>query len=381
MGFFGVTIVSLLSIRYLISSNYINQWPIKSYLCLCMLWLWSVLSVHLSGASGNSVYSAFVGGRFVIVLGVLPFAISMVYKRFQNLRPFFHIHFLWISVFAIYQAFTGIYLKNWSFQREFFEGIYRSKGFFSNTMTFSYVFAIWFAYFLPFIWASKSKKGFRSILLLLCAFLMFCSLVLTQTRGMWIALVVVGVFFLYLYGGKNKILKSIGMLAALFIVVLVVPTLRERFFSIFNPENLSNSIRLELWSVHWEIIKENWLFGAGGANKIEVLKAYYSTHNLTHNFLGHAHNNLLEITARGGLLGLSLYLAGFGGIFVYQLKMLKNLSHQSSVFVKASLAGQIVFHVGGMTECTFLDYEVVYSLVVVISLGILSCQKSACNSG
>lgn len=329
-----------------------------------LLWLWIIISSYLAGLSSSVVYDSFVSGRFALVFIVVYTAIYMFPDKIRSLSPLFHIHFAWIAVYGTIQAFRA-----WEFPlgQGALPEIIRVQGFFSNTMTYSYVFGMWFCFFMANLITSR-QKNWKSILLWLCCILMGISLIFTLTRGMWIAVLIsCGIIALLSKGFKKKLMLAGLGLAML--VMLATPSIRSRVLSSWDLNNTSNSMRVEIWKAHLSVGLDHFWTGTGTGGKAEKLKKYYEKNPGQYNIISHAHNNYIEVFSSNGIIGLILYVGLFLCLTIKSLQIY--LAAQNNELKKLALgafAAQLVFHIGGLTECTFFDYEVVYSLIIICAV-------------
>lgn len=376
LSFFFLAILTVLQIKR-IFVNGIFKRPIFPILSLFILFAINILfSDLLSGASSAFYRENLLASRFVIDLVVLTAIFSCLgYESLKKAYPWFSIHFLWLSLFGVYQGLTGWVLNDWDWVNELGQGIYRTRGFFSNTMTYSYVFAIWMVLYFSLILGNKPKSK-KDLVPILAFFFCGLSLLFTQTRGMWIALACGVLFIVYQSARKYFFRIAVGTGAFFALLLVTVPGMSQRFMSIFDFQNLSNNIRLELWKIHLSLFLEKPVFGQGFQSKELALSNYYKNNESIHSFMGHAHNNLMQIASSMGLLGLSLYVATFLGVFVFMYKSLAWLDASKRKVMVGILAAQVVFHIGGLTECTFLDSEVIFSLVIVVAFGFVLIFES-----
>lgn len=314
--------------------------------------------------------------KFILLGYLVNLSFRFVSEEIFRLRYLFYVHLFWVSCFGVFQGYEGYVLKNWNWELQNPNGI-RSQGFFSNTMTYSYVFAMWFAYFIG--GQSFLKRIRLRNLVLLCSNLVVgFSLVLTYTRGMWLGLIIsLGTGALIRYKGKTRILQFFSVSSVLMYLFSLSDEVRKRFVSVFDMNNVSNSIRLELWETHIKIIVDNFLIGVGSNRKISFLSDFYKSYPGEHNFVSHAHNNYLEVFSTTGILGFFVYCLFFGYLFFHTLRIMTSADNirQKSIAFGGVLA-QILFHIGGITECTILDQEIIYSFILIVMLAIGLSTKS-----
>ncbi|MFK8137270.1 MAG: O-antigen ligase family protein [Bdellovibrionales bacterium] len=338
-----------------------------------------MVSTFVNGGAGSELSTDVIAGRFSLSFYILAATFNLIgIKPIASKLHYFWIHLLWISTFGIVQGFTGIYLHSWNWITIAPGGFYRVKGFFSNTMTYSYTFAILLCFLLGFF--IYAKKDWKKYLMGATILSILGSLVLTYTRGMWGAVLMTLLIMLALvdYSRKLKIKLLAGSSLCLILVFLVSPTLKQRLSTVFDSQFSSNSMRLEIWSAHWAIAKDNFLIGVGSDNKKQMLLNYLAETKTKYTFAGHAHNNYLEVLTSSGIIGLLIYLVGFGGVFYLTVKSYNRAKEflEKSVLL-GSIGAQSVFHLGGLTECTFLDYEVLYAMTFVMAISAVVVKNQS----
>lgn len=345
---------------------------------LFVLWAWMILGSYVNELSDKVIYDTFVYGRFVLVFVGLVSYFSFCSGKIYRLKPLYHIHFSWIAIFSVIHAFILSNFRDLGFSVIFSEHLVRVHGFFSNTMTYSYVFGVWFCYFLGNLLIQSKSSPWKK-LLVFTVLAIGLSLLFTLTRGVWIAVTVSSLVMLLM--AKIKINKRFfaGALLSLVLAISLLPNLRNRFLSIGDLTNQSNSMRLEIWKTHLNIGLENVFWGTGFGGKAEALKAYYAANPSNFNVISHAHNNFIDIFSSMGIVGLFLFLMFFGFLLFkawHAFRVSEDLSIKRAAL--GSFGGQLCFHIGGLTECTYLDYEVVYSFIILnaMFIGFLIYSKS-----
>lgn len=265
-----------------------------------------------------------------------------------------------VASFCLWQQHSEVVVQGISFVRA--GGVpFRVRGFFSNPMTYAYFSGV-FTMFLIGKNMVKKKSPFEFIVI----GLLLVALALTYTRGAWLALLVC-FCILGLRLPKRKFFYLImASFVAIVVAVQLKPGLLDRALELVSKESSSREIRLELWTASLELSKNNLIFGTGMRSLSGMLPAWYAQVGSKYNFVGHAHNNYLEVLVGQGLFGLFIYLFFYIRILVASLKALRVSSisenYIANTFGFGALLGVIFFHLGGLTESTILDYEVVYGL-------------------
>jgi putative inorganic carbon (hco3(-)) transporter len=161
-------------------------------------------------------------------------------------------------------------------------------------------------------WGAKFVGGLASLMAAIC-------IVLTFSRGGWIALVVTSLLFGFLllqwfserFSPQLRIWIPIGLVAGSFIllglVVLAVPILRERASSIFTGRgDSSNNFRINVWAAVFDMIRAFPLTGIGPGNRtFEAIYPFFQRPKF--NALS-AYSIPLEITVEMGIPGLLTFI-------------------------------------------------------------------------
>jgi putative inorganic carbon (HCO3(-)) transporter len=148
-------------------------------------------------------------------------------------------------------------------------------------------------------------------LLVISAFILCLTTLLTQSRGSLIALLVAIIIF-SCFNKKILILLLISIL-----LVIIIPGFKERT----DPKTILQNERLQMNALTMEIIKTYPLAGIGfgmqiyGNEHLVDLKTFDSRLPKKHQggvggrFIGSPHNTLLDIAVRTGIIGLMLFLS------------------------------------------------------------------------
>jgi putative inorganic carbon (HCO3(-)) transporter len=251
----------------------------------------------------------------------------------------------------------------------------RIRGFMSHWMTFSgqeLFVLLMLAAFLLF----GPLDRWRLWIWLPCCAIVATALVLSNTRGVWIAAIVAGIYLLWQW--RKQAVLAIPFLVALVIMFGPAPV-RERINSLLHPHGTtdSNEHRLIVWSTGWEMIKAHPLLGVGPdmVRKKEVQRAYlpkWVSLPLPEGFYEHAHNFYIQYAAERGIpatlfivaaLALSLY------DFTRALKRLPPGRSTERYLLQAAIAFIIGTAVGGITEYNLNDSEVLTMFLTMMCLG------------
>lgn len=165
----------------------------------------------------------------------------------------------------------------------------------------------------------NSKRSYKKILFLFCTIVLIGGLGLTYSRGGWVGFIF-GIFVFILLVEKKLFIPLI--LLVLFIIPLLPSTILDRFVSILDYTDSSNSSRFGIWAVAFKIIKDNWAAGVGlGSNPFMHAYKHYTEGSYAYY---HAHNTYIATTVEMGLAGLITLLTLLLVIYKYSIRKLLN---------------------------------------------------------
>jgi putative inorganic carbon (HCO3(-)) transporter len=188
------------------------------------------------------------------------------------------------------------------------------------------------------------------------------SLILTQTRGAWIGVAVgVGVVFLT----KDFRLTALIPVAVVTAVVLAPTALTDRFYSIFDKNDLTNRDRLAMLQAGVAIVKDYPLMGVG-PDQIERIYPAYRVPDAVKETNPHLHNVPMHIAAERGVPALAAWAWFVASATLGLLRLLRRSRHRS--LPAAALGAMAAMAAAGLTEYNFGDSEFLMLLLVIITL-------------
>ena len=274
------------------------------------------------------------------------------------------------------------------------DAIYRATGPLGHYMTFSGVLLV----SIPALLAIRG--GIGRVAAHLVAGLAVAMIGLTLTRSAWIGC---GTALVVFYGagfiptrqkssGKAGFQErpahyAIGLLVALVVITMFVSALAgpdvllERAASTFSMENPNDLDRLAMAATGFKMIKAHPLLGIGPGLMERVYPAWVVDWAFREQN-PHLHNNLLQIAAERGLLGLSAWLwmmAAFG-ILAWRILRSVGATGPGGPEACAALAALAGFLAMGMFEYNFSDSEVLMALLYVVSLPLAAGNRPTPSS-
>ncbi|MEW6606950.1 MAG: O-antigen ligase family protein [bacterium] len=220
-----------------------------------------------------------------------------------------------------------------------------------------------------------SNSAYKKIALGIINLLILAVLLFTQTRGVWVG-VILALIFIIIIGIRKK--KKI--LLSLFAFVIIIPFIfpkeaTNQVLSIFSDKTLGG--RTYLWRDSLQIVKDYPVFGTGPGTFIHIYyPEYFSKEAMENKDFGHlhCHNNFVNVAVEGGILGLFAFIWLLVASFCLGFKILKRNLQDKDLFplTIGLLAGLIVWLVHGMVDCTYLGssaYLFWFTLGMIVRTG------------
>lgn len=286
----------------------------------------------------------------------------------------------------VFSVFLNDAAAIWQGVQAGFKSGYFVKGF-NNTHTFlasqclvglpAALFAAFYSY------TEKWKKHFS----LFTAVLTFAVILISGTRGAWVALAIVTVVFVILAHVNLKMIAAALALMAVMSAgaVAFIPWVQHRAITITDIRHKSNTERILMWQSALEMFKDYPVHGVGqdvfgylyNTKYISPLAVERAPEGHPEKGHGHPHNYILKITSEGGIIGLSAFLI-FYGYLVYRLWMMYRNEYGKEV-IPCGMAGLLLF-VGilaeGMTDTNMNQVPIMraYWLSLGMYFAIWECR-------
>jgi putative inorganic carbon (hco3(-)) transporter len=257
----------------------------------------------------------------------------------------------------------------------------RITGFMSHWMTFSgeeMLALIMLAAFILFAAAGTTRLWLWGS----CSGLMAIALYLGETRSIWLACGVAG---LYLTWCWNRKLVFLVPLLALVMLAVSPATVRARFTSILQPRGQtdSNQHRIVTWRTGLNIIRQHPWFGLGPEGPKYHFNEYVPsdiTKPLPEGYYGHLHNIYLQFAAERGvptMLMMLWFLLQIVYDFWRKLQTLPPGRGDFRFLLHGGIACVIAIMVAGLAEHNLGDSEVLAMFLAVVACGYIAVQSEA----
>jgi len=233
---------------------------------------------------------------------------------------------------------------------------HRISGPSSHVMTFSGLLLPLSLMFLLLWWRERKP------LFLIVTLLSTLTLLLTFTRSVWLGWAAAVLALLML---TRTQIRYYAVPALLLFITFLPLSLFGRLISTFDMSQSSNFDRIRMLQAGVEMIKDHPLLGVGPANVKEVY-ALYKKHDAPRPRPPHLHNNVVQLWAERGILGLAAYLV-FLVLFLRQCAVAWNTNR---TWAEIGVAIAVSLTIAGLFEFNFGDTEVFYLTLNLFALVI-----------
>ena len=356
------------------------------YLFAALYVLWLVISAFVNGTAVKSLLIIREEWLFLII----PTGVYLVqYERFRRRTIAVLASGVFIiSLYALIQYATGV---NWF--KSYLPAPaptfgYRVQGTFSTRLTFANYYGTAAMFLIGYAVVSGKALSLRARRLYVgIAVLAILVSLLTFSRGVVLA-TVVALIIVALLMGKRYWVPAVSLIVVLAVLVAVVPGVSERFkggaINDLNPDYEGG--RLFIWKHSLKMIEDNPVFGVGQGNFYYVYKSMLRPDIPKYRQLAHAHDDMLNVAAVGGLPDLAFYLAMWAVALSMFWRGFRDaaLSEMDRRVSLAAFIGSIMFFLTSLIEATFADEEVRQLLMLIWAIGLgiwYKRQNTAAGSG
>lgn len=195
------------------------------------------------------------------------------------------------------------------------------------------------------------------------------ALLLTFTRSVWLGW---GVAMFVILMLKRTPLRVYALPALVFFVTFMPMNLFSRLMSTFDVRQSSNFDRIRMLEAGVEMIKDRPLLGVGTAN-VKESYALYKKSDAPRPRPPHLHNNVVQLWAERGILGLAAYLLLLA-LFLRECVRGWRGSPESRMWAEVGIAVTVGLTIAGLFEFNFGDTEVFYVTLDLYALIVASME-------
>jgi O-antigen ligase len=204
------------------------------------------------------------------------------------------------------------------------------------------------------------------------------ALIVSQSRGPWIAAAVMGLVLCVL----RRDVSLYKRLAVIYLPVALCffsPHLRHRAQSMTNTVYDSNAERLEMWKAGRQMIQDHPLLGIGPGNMNRASPLYQPPKRKIEGPWGHLHNTYINVAAERGLLGLLSFLT-FIMVLAGELwkgyQRSENLTDEEPrILILTALLSLVGWLVSGFTETVYHDSNVLMMFYFVMGIALATSRR------
>lgn len=195
------------------------------------------------------------------------------------------------------------------------------------------------------------------------------TLLLTFTRSVWIgwAVAVFGVLLV-----TRARLAFYALPAAIVFVTFLPLPLFSRLVSTFDLQQSSNFDRIRMLQAGVEMIRDFPLLGVGPANVKEVYPLYRKP-DAPRPRPPHLHNNVVQLWAERGILGLVSYLLLLA---LFLRECMRHWKGPGHLWAEIGVGVVVSLTIAGLFEFNFGDTEVFYMLLNLMALVSVSLERA-----
>lgn len=278
-------------------------WDTRSHL---MLALGLLVTVSYAFAPVHDEYTNSYFFEYVKILAIALFTSGQVDSR-QRLRAMLWTIALSLGFFGIKGGLFGVLSGG--------AQILRGPG---GMLEDNNDFALALVMNVPLLWYLGISERARPLVLRgtqIAVALTVITIVLTQSRGGFLALCMTGLWIAWRSGKLIRAAMSLVVLGVLFLV-LAPPEVLERLGTIGDRKESSAAARFTAWAVAFRMIEANPLLGVGMRNFKSSYVDYADAASIKAGSSYVAHNSYLQIWAESGTLAFVVYLMLLGSVFV-----------------------------------------------------------------
>ena len=230
-----------------------------------------------------------------------------------------------------------------------------------------------------------TRQLYYKFFLFLSILILIIGIVLTQSRGGWLSLLVVLMLFALIYLRRMKsAIKPISILAVLFFIALLLlqPTgvidkaksIKEELF--LETRSVSGNLRATVWKGAFNMISDNPVFGVGHGAFGEAFHKYQQAPWL---YARNTHNHYLEYLAETGIVGFLLFiliiLSAIFTVFRARNEITDEAKHPLLVGTVAALFGSGVHAFVDTDWARVSLYSIFWILMAVVLASLIKKEK------
>lgn len=307
-----------------------------------------------------SIYTALMLGYFLTVAIVNS---KEELKRSAGIASF---SLLLVSVYGLYQNFTGNISAEW-IDQEMFDSI---EGRVVSTFENPNMLGLYLILLLPMLAAGfiGEKNWWKKPGFILSFAAGAACLIYTWARGAWLGFLFSAAVFMLMWNRRTMGVLIAGVLALPVAIPFFPKSIVSRFASIGNLTDTSTNYRVYIWRGTVNMLSDYWLTGIGvGEQAFNRIYPYYSFAGIEK--APHAHNLFLQLFIEVGIFGFALFVALMICLFQSGFSLAKHGEDKEVRLIGCgALCGTLAALVQGMTDYVWYNYRVFFMFWLVIGI-------------
>ena len=232
----------------------------------------------------------------------------------------------------------------------------------SHVMTYSGIILPLSVMMLVLFW--RERKWWQGVAAAFSAI----TLLLTFTRSVWLGWAVA--VFVVIMASRARLLVWAAPVLVLFITFMPLD-LFSRLISTFDVQQSSNFDRIRMLQAGVEMIRDHPVLGVGPANVKEAY-ALYRKHDAPRPRPPHLHNNVVQLWAERGILGLAAYVVLLA-LFIREC--VRAWRGPQRMWAEVGIGVAVSLTVAGLFEFNFGDTEVFYTMLNLFALVAVHVER------
>lgn len=266
---------------------------------------------------------------------------------------------IYISLFAIYQKFTGFAIPNLFWQAAETRRVTSVFGYPNAVGLYLAPIAVFY-----FGWLfQRGQKIFWQIFKVAVIILSFLAIIFAVSEGA-LAAVFLGALAIVLAIKKSRWPALVG-LVILLIIVFSSPTVKELVWQKITLKDFSGQLRITMWGETIKMLKDNFFFGAGLSGYQELVAPYHKAKHIE--IYLYPHNIFLNFWSELGLLGVVTFILIMIKFFWDSLTaFFKTIHPEDKNLLLALIGAMAAILIHGLVDAPYFknDLSVLFWLVV-----------------
>ena len=252
----------------------------------------------------------------------------------------------------------------------------RITGFFGHWMTFSEVLLIIFLMLASYVLFSSTGRRFGRFVWLGCCVLFGVTLVLSETRIVWAAALLGGVYLLW---HSNRRMLWLGPLALIMLLLAAPSSVARRLSSLSDPE--AYSARLIMWRTGARMVEAHPWFGVGPMQVGPRFAEFQpdDIRKLPPGYYEHLHNVFVHYAAERGIPAALFLLLALAKVLIDHGRALAKLpagNNDTRFVLQGVIAVTLGLAVASCSDVSLGDSEILGLYLTVVALGYTAVDSA-----